>query len=150
MYSYKETNIVAKSRDPCLNLTSACSQIQIVWLGYGMVDGKIVVRIPVVMTANFIFPKAPRPVMRLSLSSRQRVRGTLYPSRSGLGLKFAKRESSAEVKSCVELYRHSSTFFFMAFCLFKCRKYWLSNFKSTWCDNTFSAKCHTLLFSRGR
>lgn len=38
-----------------------------------MVDGKIVVRIPVVMTAFFIFPKAPRPVMRPSLPSLQRV-----------------------------------------------------------------------------
>jgi len=110
MYSYKETNIVAKSMDPCVNLTSACSQIQIVWLGYGMADGKIVVRIPVVMTTFFIFPKAPKPVMRPSHPSLQRVPGALYPSRSGLGLKFAKCESSAEVKSYVELYRHSSIF----------------------------------------
>jgi hypothetical protein len=76
-----------------------------------MVDGKIVVRIPVFMTVFFIFPKAPRSVMRPLLPSLQRVPGALYPGRSGLGLKFAKRESSAEVNSCVELYIHSSSFY---------------------------------------
>jgi len=58
----------------------------------------------------FIFPKAPTPVMRPSLPSLQRVPGSLYPGRSGQGLKFAKRESSAEVKSYVELCLHSSIF----------------------------------------
>jgi len=60
------------------------------------------------MTTFVIFSKAPKPVMRPSLPSLQRIPGALYPSRSGLGMKFAKRESSAEVKSYVELYRHSS------------------------------------------
>jgi len=49
--------------------------------------------------------------MRLSLPPLQRVPGVLYPGRSGLGFKFAKRKSSAEVKSYVELYLHSSIFY---------------------------------------